>query len=334
MPMKKFLNDPANLTAEMLEGLALAYSSKVKIVNDRIVVRAQPKAQDKVALVCFGGTGHEPAMHGFVGEGMADAAVAGDVFAAPGGPKVFEALEMLNRPAGVILLTLNHNGDRMSARKALRLAEKAGLNVKEIIVQEDIAPGIDADPEDRRGLGGCIPLMKVMGAACEEGKSIDEVLEIGKAFHSHLATLSVALKVATHPQNGGEIGSLADDEMEIGMGQHGEGGGGIMKVQTADETARIMVDRLVQATGLKSGDRALLVINGSGATTTMEMLICYRAASKCLAEKGITLMDGIADELLTVQEMAGFQMILAKVCPTCEALLKAKANTPYWTCNG
>ena len=222
----------------------------------------------------------------------------------------------------------------MSARKALRLAEKAGLNVKEIIVQEDIAPGIDADPEDRRGLGGCIPLMKVMGAACEEGKSIDEVLEIGKAFHSHLATLSVALKVATHPQNGGEIGSLADDEMEIGMGQHGEGGGGIMKVQTADETARIMVDRLVQATGLKSGDRALLVINGSGATTTMEMLICYRAAAKCLAEKGITLMDGIADELLTVQEMAGFQMILAKVCPTCEALLKAKADTPCWTCNG
>ena len=118
------------------------------------------------------------------------------------------------------------------------------------------------------------------------------------------------------------------------MGQHGEGGGGIMKVQTADETARIMVDRLVQATGLQSGERALLIVNGSGATTTMEMLICYRAAAKRLAEKGITLMDGIADELLTVQEMAGFQMILAKVCPTCEALLKAKANTPYWTCNG
>ena len=224
MPMKKFMNDPANLTAEMLEGLGLAYSDKVKIVNERIVVRAQPKAEDKVALICFGGTGHEPAMHGFVGEGMADAAVAGDVFAAPGGPKVFEAIEMFKRPAGVILLTLNHNGDRMAARKALRLAEKAGIeNVKEIIVQEDIAPGIDADPEDRRGLGGCIPLMKIMGAACEAGKNIDEVLAIGNAFHAQLATLSVALKVATHPQNGAEIGALADDEMEIGMGQRSEG---------------------------------------------------------------------------------------------------------------
>ncbi len=332
--MKKFINDPANLTSEMLEGLALAYSDKVKVVNERIVVRAQPKPQDKVALVCFGGTGHEPAMHGFVGEGMADAAVAGDVFAAPGGPKVFEALELLARPAGVILLTLNHNGDRMSARKALRLAEKAGLAVKEIVVQEDIAPGIDADPEDRRGLGGCIPLMKVMGAACEQGKSIDEVLEIGKAFHAHLATLSVALKVATHPQNGAEIGSLADDEMEIGMGQHGEGGDGIMKMQTADATAKIMVEKLVSATGLQSGDRALLIINGSGSTTAMEMLICYRAASKELAARGITLVNGLATELLTVQEMAGFQMILAKVCPTCEALLKARANTPYWTCIG
>lgn len=334
MPMKKFMNDPANLTAEMLEGLAMAYSDKVKIVNERIVVRSKPKAEDKVALICFGGTGHEPAMHGFVGEGMADAAVAGDVFAAPGGPKVFEALEMFNRPAGVILLTLNHNGDRMAARKALRMADKAGLNVKEIIVQEDIAPGIDADPEDRRGLGGCIPLMKVMGAACEAGKSIDEVLEIGNNFHSHLATLSVALKVATHPQNGAEIGALADDEMEIGMGQHGEGGGGITKIQTADATAKTMVEKLIAATKLEPGDRALLIINGSGATTTMEMLICYRAAAKELIGRGISVMDGLATEILTVQEMAGFQMTIAKVCPTCEALLKAKADTPYWTCIG
>lgn len=334
MAMKKFMNDPANLTAEMLEGMALAYSDKVKVVNERIVVRAQPKAEDKVALICFGGTGHEPAMHGFVGEGMADAAVAGDVFAAPGGPKVFEALEMFNRPAGVILLTLNHNGDRMAARKALRMAEKAGLNVKEIIVAEDIAPGIDADPEDRRGLGGSIPLMKVMGAACEAGKTIDEVLEIGNNFHAGLATLSVALKVATHPQNGAEIGALADDEMEIGMGQHGEGGGGVMKVQTADETAKIMVEKLVAATKLQSGDKALLIINGSGATTTMEMLICYRAAAKILNDMGISVVNGIVDELLTVQEMAGFQMTLAKVCPTCEGYLKARANTPYWTCVG
>ena len=334
MPMKKFMNDPANLTAEMLEGLTTAYASKVKLVNERIVVRATPKAENKVAIVMFGGTGHEPAMHGFVGEGMADAAVAGDVFAAPGGPKVFEALDLLKRDAGILLLTLNHNGDRMSGNKAKRLAAKAGIRVEELVVQEDIAGGIDADPEDRRGLGGSIPLLKVIGAAAEQGKSLEEVLEIGRNFHAGLATLSVALKVATHPQNGAEIGALADDEMEIGMGQHGEGGGGIMKMTTADETCSIMVDRLVAATKLQSGDKAFLAINGSGATTHMEMLICWRAAAKALAAKGITVMDGIATEILTVQEMAGFQMILAKTCPTCEALLKAKANTPYWTCLG
>jgi dihydroxyacetone kinase-like protein len=176
--------------------------------------------------------------------------------------------------------------------------------------------------------------MKVMGAACEAGKSIDEVLAIGQAFHAQLATLSVALKVATHPQNGAEIGALADDEMEIGMGQHGEGGGGVMKMQTANETAKIMVERLVAATKLQSGDRALLIINGSGATTAMEMLICYRAAAKVLMGMGISLVDGLATELLTVQEMAGFQMILAKVTPETDALLKAKSNAPYWVCNG
>jgi dihydroxyacetone kinase-like protein len=125
-----------------------------------------------------------------------------------------------------------------------------------------------------------------------------------------------------------------DDEMEIGMGQHGEGGGGVMKMQTANETAKIMVERLVAATKLQSGDRALLIIHGSGATTAMEMLICYRAAAKVLMGMGISLVDGLATELLTVQEMAGFQMTLAKVTPETDALLKAKSNAPYWVCNG
>lgn len=334
MAMKKFLNAPENLTAELLEGLATAYCDKVKIVNERIVVRATPKAADKVAIVTLGGTGHEPALSGFVGEGMLDASVAGDIFAAPGAPKLYEALEMFNRPAGVILVTLNHNGDRMSANKALRMASKAGLNIREIVVHEDIAQGPDTPIDDKRGLGGCIPLIKVIGAAAECGKSIDEIMAIGEKFNDGMATLSVALRTATHPQNGGEIGSLAEDEMEIGMGQHGEGGGGIMKVQSADATAKIMVEKLLTATKIASGDKALLIINGSGATTTMEMLIVYRAAAKLLAAAGVTLVPGIAAELLTVQEMAGFQMILCKVDDTAACALKAKANTPYWTSVG
>ncbi len=331
MAMKKFINDPANLTSELLDGLVQCYPNQLALKNERIVVRANPKPADKVAIVTLGGTGHEPALEGFVGEGMLDASVAGDIFAAPGGEKVFEALEMFNRPAGVLLVTLNHNGDRMSANKAMRKAAKAGLNVKEIVIHDDIAQGPHTPIDDKRGLGGCIPFYKVVGAAAEEGKSLDEIVALGEKFNEGIATLSVALKTATHPQNGQEIGSIDEDKMEVGMGQHGEGGGGIMPVKTADETAAIMLKSLVEATGVKSGDKAFLAINGSGATTLMEMLIVYRAAKKELEALGVTVLPGKCTELLTVQEMAGFQMILCKCCDTCAKYLAAPSNAPYWT---
>ena len=332
--MKKFINDPANLTAELLDGLVQCYPNQLALKNERIVVRANPKPLDKVAIVTLGGTGHEPALEGFVGEGMLDASVAGDIFAAPGGEKVFEALEMFNRPAGVLLVTLNHNGDRMSANKALRKAAKAGLNVKEIVIHEDIAQGPHAPIEDKRGLGGCIPFIKVVGAAAEEGKSLDEIVALGEKFNEGIATLSVALKTATHPQNGQEIGSIDEDKMEVGMGQHGEGGGGVMPVKSADETAALMIKSLVEATGVKSGDKAFLAINGSGATTLMEMLIVYRAAKKELEALGVSVLPGKCTELLTVQEMAGFQMILCKCCDTCAKYLAARSDAPYWTSVG
>ena len=332
MAMKKFINDPANLTAELLDGLVQCYPDKLALQNEKIVVRATPKPADKVAIVTLGGTGHEPALEGFVGEGMLDASVAGDIFAAPGGEKVFEALEMFNRPAGVLLITLNHNGDRMSANKALRKAAKAGLNVKEIVVHDDIAQGPHTAIEDKRGLGGCIPLIKVLGAAAEE--TLDELVALGEKFNEGIATLSVALKVATHPQNGGDIGAIDEDKMEVGMGQHGEGGGGIMPVKSADETAELMVKSLIEATGVKSGDKAFLVVNGSGATTLMEMLIVYRKAKAVLEAQGVSVVPGRCTELLTVQEMAGFQMILCKCCDTCAKYLAAKSDAPYWTCLG
>ena len=334
MAMKKFINDPANLTSELLDGLVQCYPNQLALKNERIVVRANPKPADKVAIVTLGGTGHEPALEGFVGEGMLDASVAGDIFAAPGGEKVFEALEMFNRPAGVLLVTLNHNGDRMSANKALRKAAKAGLNVKEIVIHEDIAQGPHTPIEDKRGLGGCIPFIKVVGAAAEEGKSLDEIVALGEKFNEGIATLSVALKTATHPQNGQEIGSIDEDKMEVGMGQHGEGGGGVMPMKSADETASLMIKSLVEATGVKSGDKAFLAINGSGATTLMEMLIVYRAAKKELEALGVSVLPGKCTELLTVQEMAGFQMILCKCCDTCAKYLAAKSDAPYWTSLG
>ena len=331
MTMKKFINDPANLTVELLEGYTLAYADKVKLVSEKIVVRATPKAEHKVAIVTLGGAGHEPALSGFVGEGMLDASVVGDIFAAPGAPKLLEALKMFNRDAGILLVVLNHAGDVMSANMAMQMAEREGLNVKMLLTCEDISAGVDTPEEDRRGLAGCVPLYKVAGAAAEAGKSLDEVYDIAERFHKQMATLAVAMTSATHPQNGQYLSELPDDEMEIGMGQHGEAGGGRTKILTADETAERMLPPLVQAVDAKSGDKVMLIVNGVGATTHMEMNIIFRKTYRLLEGLGIAVVSGLIDELLTVQEMAGFQMILCKLDEDHVQLLKAPSDSPYWT---
>jgi dihydroxyacetone kinase-like protein len=234
MAMKKFINNPNDLTKELLEGYCAAFPKKVKLVSEKIVVRAKPKDPSKVALLTLGGAGHEPALSGFVGKGMLDASVVGDIFAAPGAPKVIEAMRLLKRDAGILFVVLNHAGDVMSGNMAMEMAQQEGIKVKMILTHEDIAPGADAPKENRRGLAGCIPLFKVAGAAAEAGKSLDEVYRVAEKINDNMATLAVALKPATHPQSGQEIFALADDEMEIGMGQHGEAGTGRSKMLSAD----------------------------------------------------------------------------------------------------
>lgn len=330
MVMKKLINDPNNLTAELLEGYTKAYSSQVKLVNDKIVMRACPKDQDKVAIVTLGGAGHEPALSGYVGYGMLDASVVGDIFAAPGAPKVLEALRMLNREAGILLVILNHAGDVMSGNMAAEMAEMEGIKVKTILTHEDIAPGIDTPIEDRRGLGGCIPLFKIAGAAAEAGKSLEEIYEVAERFNEKMATLSVILKTATHPQTGQYIAELADDELEIGMGQHGEGGGGRFKMMSADETSQIMVEKLAKAIDIQSGDQAMLIVNGSGASTLMELLICFRKAYQVLESMGVKVTASRVENMLTVQESGGFQMFLAKLDDELLGYVNAPSNAPYW----
>jgi phosphoenolpyruvate---glycerone phosphotransferase subunit DhaK len=331
MTMKKFINDPTNLTSELLEGYTMAYSNKVALESEKLIVRTTPKDQSKVALVTLGGAGHEPALSGFVGEGMLDISVVGDIFAAPGPPKVFEALKKANREAGVLFIVLNHEGDVLSANIAMEMAEKEGLNVKMILTHEDIAPGIDTPNEDRRGLVGCVPLYKIAGAAAEAGKSLDEVYAIAERFNDNMATLAVALKTATHPASGDAIFDLADDEMEVGMGQHGEAGTGKSKMMTANETAEIMATQLLKAIKAKSGDRLLVILNGAGATTLMELFIIFRKVKQLLADKGIAATKVIIDEVLTVQEMAGFQMFMAKMDDELIAMWDATCDTPYLT---
>ncbi len=331
MTMKKFINDPKNLTRELLEGFAIAHSDLVKVQSEKIVGRAVPKDSNKVALVTLGGAGHEPALSGFVGEGMLDYSVVGDIFAAPGPPKVFEALRLANRPAGTLFVVLNHAGDVMSANMASTMAKKEGIPFRMLLTHEDIAPGAEAPAEDRRGLVGCIPLYKIAGAAAEAGCSLDEVYALASRFNDRMATLAVAMKTATHPASGQPIFELADDEMEIGMGQHGEAGTGPSKILTADQTAEMMLTRLLKAVKAKSGEKVLLLINGAGATTLMEMYIVLRGCKRVLDAQGISLAAARCGEFLTVQEMAGFQMFVAVMDDELLRYWNAPCRTPALT---
>lgn len=330
MTMKKLINNPENITTELLEGFALAFPEKIKVVSGKIICRAVPKPKNKVAIVSLGGAGHEPAISGFVGHGMLDYSVVGDVFAAPGAPKVFEALKMADREAGILFVVLNHEGDVMSANMAMEMAKRKGIKARMLLTTDDISAGLESDRKDRRGLVGCVPLYKVSGAAAEAGMSLDEVYEIASRFNDNTATLAVALKTATHPQSGLEISDLPDDEMEIGMGQHGEGGGGRTKVLCANETAEIMFSHLCAAIDVKKGDELMLLLNGVGAATLMELFIVNRACHIAAKEKEVSICCSAIDEYLTVQEMAGFQMCMAKIDGQIKSLWAAPCDAPYW----
>ncbi|MCX5674625.1 MAG: dihydroxyacetone kinase subunit DhaK [Planctomycetota bacterium] len=331
MPMKKFINKPEDLVKELLEGYALAFPQKVKLAGSNLVVRARPKAAGKVGVVTLGGSGHEPALSGFVGEGMLDISVAGEIFAAPGPPRVLEALKMADRGAGVLFIVLNHAGDVMSAKVVMEMVKKQGVVVKMILTHEDIAGGPRDKPENRRGLVGCVPLMKVAGAAAEAGKSLDQCLAVAERMSANMATLAVAMSPATHPSTGQALFTLADDEMEIGLGQHGEPGTGSMKIKTADATADAMLGRLLADLQVKKGEQLLVMLNGAGATTLMELFIVYRRVAQVLKEKGIVLAAGAVDEFLTVQEMAGFQMCIVRMDKELLGLWNAPCDTPYLT---
>ncbi len=326
--MNKFLNDPAHLVPELLEGFALAHAGTVRLTGSRLVTRARGKPADKVALVTLGGSGHEPALSGYVGEGMLDVSVPGEIFAAPGPPRVLEALRLANRPAGVLLVVLNHEGDVLSSNVALELAQKEGLKVRSVLTREDISAGTRADPAERRGLVGCLLVFKMAGAAAEAGRSLEQCLEVAEGVERNMATLAVAVSPATHPATGQPISTLAAGEMVIGMGQHGEAGGGSRRLLSADETADIMVEALVQDLGLASGEEALALVNGAGATTLMEQYIVLRRVRRSLEERGIRLARALAGSFLTVQEMGGFQLCLCRMNRERLALWDAPCHTP------
>lgn len=327
--MKKFLNKKEDITKELLEGLELANLDTIKLVDGNLVVNKKLEEANRVTIVSLGGTGHEPAIEGFVGEGMADICVCGDIFASPGYQSVVRAVQMADRGHGVLLVVLNHAGDMMTGNLTMVECAKLGLNVKKVVTEEDIANAPREDKGNRRGLVGCVPVYKMAAAAAKEGKTLEEVAFVAERFANNMATLAVAVRGASHPQTGQMISELPEDSMEIGMGQHGEGGGGIRPLASADETAVIMIDALVKDLSITSGEKVMLIINGSGSTTLMEMLIVYRKCVSHLKELGIEVVANIVDEVLTVQEQAGFQMMMARMDDEMLRYWEAPCNSPY-----
>ena len=285
MKMKKFINSPETITDEELVGLGLAYPDILE-VDGHLVISKDLADADRVTIVTYGGSGHEPAQAGFVGKGMLDVQAVGDIFAAPNGKLVFDAMKLADKGHGVLLLTLNYAGDQLAGKQAIKLAQKAGLNFRQVVTGEEIQ--YDPSGEDnKRGLAGAVALYHIAAAAAREGKSLDEVAEIAQRYADSMASVTVKSTDATHPQNGMSFGDLGEtDLMEIGAGQHGEGGG----VRVPMMSSRIpwpVAEALSKKLELKAGDKAFVMINGCGATTMMEMLVLFKDTVEFLKAKGV-----------------------------------------------
>ena len=307
MKMKKFINAPETITDEELVGLGLAYPD-ILDVDGHLVVSRDLAGADRVTIVTYGGSGHEPAQAGFVGKGMLDVQAVGDIFAAPNAKLVFEAMKLADKGHGVLLLTLNYAGDQLAGKQAMKLAKKAGLNVRQVVTGEEIQ--YDPNGEDnKRGLAGAVALYHIAAAAAREGKTLDEVAEIAQRYADSMASLTVKSTDATHPQNGMSFGDLGEtDLMEIGAGQHGEGGGVRVPMMSSKDTVEHVAGALCKALDLKAGDKTFVMINGCGATTTMEMLVLFKDTVEFLKARDIEVVASMVGEILTVQEAGGFQM--------------------------
>ena len=328
--MKKFMNAPETVTDEELMGLGLAFSDIVE-VDGHLVISKDLKDADRVTIVTYGGSGHEPAQAGFVGKGMLDVQAVGDIFAAPSGQLVFEAMKLADKGHGVLLLTLNYAGDQLAGKQAMKLAKKAGLNFRQVVTGEEIQ--FDPNGEDnKRGLAGAIAMYHIAAAAAREGKSLDEVAEIAQRYADNMASITVKSTDATHPQNDMSFGDLGEtDQMEVGAGQHGEGGGVRVPMASSKDTIALIAEPLCAKLDLKAGDKAFVMVNGCGATTMMEMLVLFKDAVEFLNAKGIEVVANMVGEILTVQEAAGFQLNFAKWDEEFIRLWNTPCHTPAYS---
>ena len=325
--MKKFVNDPRQFVPEMLRGIALANPGTLRYVPEyNLIMRADAPRDDKVSIIQGSGSGHEPAHVMIVGRGMLDAACPGDVFAAPPMDYVLETSKLLNSPKGVLHIINNYTGDRMAFEMGTELAEADGITVGTLLVNDDVAVKDSTWTVGRRGVAGNFFVIKAVGAASEQGADLEELLRIGNKVNSVTRTMGMALTSCTPPAKGSPLFDLGEDEMEMGVGIHGEPGRSREKLASANEIVDELLEAVVSDLPFNSGDDVALMVNGLGGTPISELYLLYGYAHEQLARRGINVRRNYVGEYCTSLDMAGASITLSRLDDEISGLLAAPAE--------
>ncbi len=312
--MKKLINNPEDVVLEELQGIELAHPDLVKVQYDPdFIVRADAPVKGKVGLVSGGGSGHEPMHGGFVGMGMLDAACPGAVFTSPTPDQMLEATKAVDGGAGVLHIVKNYTGDVMNFEMAADLAKAEGIEVEAVVVDDDVAVKDSLYTAGRRGVGLTVLMEKLVGAAAEEGRSLQEVADLARKINGQGRSMGMALTSCTVPHAGKPTFDLPEDEMEIGIGIHGEPGRTRMKIKTADEVTEMLMNPIIEDLPFEEGDEVLLFVNSMGGTPLIELYILYRKAVEILEAKGIKVVRKLIGPYITSLEMAGCSFTLLKM---------------------
>lgn len=325
--MKKIMNNVDAVENEMVLGMVKAYPQYIKKLDcGNVVVRARKK-EGKVALISGGGSGHEPAHGGFVGEGMLDAAVAGLVFTSPTPDQIYEGIKAIATDKGVFMVVKNYTGDVMNFEMAAEMAEMDGIPVKYVVTNDDVAVQDSLYTVGRRGVAGTIFVHKIAGAKAEEGAELEAVQAVAQKVVDNVRTMGMAIKPCTVPAAGKPGFELSDDEMEVGIGIHGEPGTHREPLKKADEIVDMLLEKILADIDYADSEVAVL-INGAGGTPLMELFIVNNHVSDVLAAKGIKVYKTFVGNYMTSIEMDGLSISLLRLDDEMKKLLDAKADTP------
>jgi dihydroxyacetone kinase-like protein len=331
--VKKIMNEPDRFVDEVVEGILLAYGDRLRALDGdhRVLLRNPAAPKGKVAIVTGGGSGHLPVFLGYVGQGMLDGCAVGNVFASPSSQKMADMIEACDAGAGVLCLYGNYGGDNLNFDMACETAELSDIKTAIVRVADDLASAPKGSEAKRRGVAGMVFAFKIAGAAAERGDDLAGVTAIARQVVANTRTLGVALSPCIVPQVGKPTFTIQDDEIEIGMGIHGEPGIEVRPMMTADAIAALALGKILEDLPLAAGDEVAVMVNGLGATPLEELLIVYRAVHRALAAQGVASFMPHVGEFATSMEMAGLSITLLKLDTQLKALLRAPGSTPFYT---